>query len=143
MTKVYRQCKQEKSESGKIKKRISRKRYRQTEKGRAGHNRRAKESYHTECGKSARKNYFLERQYGITLDDYNRKFAEQNGCCAICGRHQSEFKKALAVDHNRETKQVRDLLCINCNRDVGVIENKDKIELIKKYLDKWNSKKEK
>jgi hypothetical protein len=44
----------------------------------------------------------LKRKYGITLDQYNQLFAQQNGSCAICSRHQSEFKVALAVDHLRK-----------------------------------------
>ena len=59
------------------------------------------------------------RAYGITLTDYNKMFAEQEGCCAICGKHQSEFKKALDVDHNHLTNQVRGLLCGNCNNGLG------------------------
>ena len=30
--------------------------------------------------------------YGITIEIYNRMFSEQQGCCAICGKHQSSFK---------------------------------------------------
>jgi len=46
-------------------------------------------------------------------------FAEQEGCCAICGKHQSEQKKRLEVDHCHETGHVRALLCTNCNTALG------------------------
>lgn len=36
--------------------------------------------------------------------------------CAICGRHESEFKNRLAVDHNHRTSKVRGLLCFFCNK---------------------------
>ena len=57
--------------------------------------------------------------FGITLNDYNEMFAQQNGCCLICGIHQTELKKTLHVDHNHETGKVRGLLCHNCNHGIG------------------------
>jgi hypothetical protein len=65
------------------------------------------------------KEYYLIYAYGITLEDYNKMFEEQQGCCAICGRHQSELKRALAVDHSHETGKVRGLLCGKCNHALG------------------------
>lgn len=40
----------------------------------------------------------------------------QNACCAICGKHESNFMKRLAVDHNHATSRVRGLLCYRCNK---------------------------
>ncbi len=40
----------------------------------------------------------------------------QEAKCAICGRHESEFKNRLAVDHNHRSKAVRGLLCFYCNK---------------------------
>jgi hypothetical protein len=40
----------------------------------------------------------------------------QAGKCGVCGRHESEFKSKLAVDHNHKTGQVRGLLCYRCNK---------------------------
>ncbi len=65
------------------------------------------------------KDWEYRHKYGIGLDEYNQMFADQGGCCAICGKHQTEFKKSLAVDHNHETGKVRALLCVNCNLGVG------------------------
>ncbi len=61
----------------------------------------------------------LKNLYGITVEDYNLMFVKQQGCCGICGVHQSNFKKALAVDHNHVTGTVRGLLCICCNTKLG------------------------
>jgi len=64
---------------------------------------------------------FRWKRRGIDCDNelYNYLFNEQQGCCAICGKHQSELKKALGVDHNHITGQVRGLLCGICNRGLG------------------------
>jgi hypothetical protein len=67
------------------------------------------------------KNFDLRKKYGIGLDDFNRMFKEQNGCCAICGRHQMEFRKGLVVDHNHSTGAIRKLLCPNCNAAIGML----------------------
>lgn len=50
---------------------------------------------------------------------YDALFQNQNGKCKICQRHQSEFKKALHVDHNHKTKKIRGLLCFSCNSILG------------------------
>ncbi len=71
--------------------------------------------------------YSMRRRYGITLEHYNRMFSEQDGCCAICKTHQSEFKRRLAVDHCHKTGSVRKLLCNACNRALGVIKDNPKI----------------
>lgn len=61
----------------------------------------------------------LKRKFGLSLDDYNSLFESQEGRCAICGRHQSELKRSLYVDHDHTTKKVRGLLCYNCNSLLG------------------------
>ena len=65
------------------------------------------------------KNNQLNWYYNITLDDYNKIFEDQKGCCAICGKHQSLLTKSLAVDHNHDTNKVRGLLCPSCNMGIG------------------------
>ena len=63
------------------------------------------------CSQKQQQGRNLKHKYGLTLQDYNQMFDRQKGCCDICRRHQSEFSKALAVDHNHETGKVRGLLC--------------------------------
>lgn len=76
-----------------------------------------------------RRSKHLEEKYGITLDDYNEAFERQGGCCAICNSPgislsmTGEGPKALAVDHDHHTDQVRDLLCDHCNRGLGYFED--------------------
>jgi hypothetical protein len=65
------------------------------------------------------RNKTLKYRYGITLNDYNRMFAEQKGCCKICNKHASELKVPLQVDHSHITGVVRGLLCGLCNSRLG------------------------
>lgn len=63
----------------------------------------------------------------------------QEGECAICGKHESEFKRQLALDHNHETGEPRGLLCTNCNLLIGCSgEDVDVLSGAMMYLRKWN-----
>ena len=67
--------------------------------------------------------------YECSLELYNNLFVIQNGCCALCGKHQKDLKKNLAVDHCHTTGKIRGLLCITCNTHLGIFEiNKFKFE---------------
>jgi hypothetical protein len=80
------------------------------------------------------------KKYNITLIEYNKLFKKQKGCCAICKKHQSLFKRSLAIDHNHETGVIRDLLCSNCNHMLGhSFENLNVLETAIKYLKKWSN----
>lgn len=60
--------------------------------------------------------------YGITVDEYDRMLARQQGRCAICKRKQEETRtpqKRLGVDHSHATRKVRELLCQHCNLILG------------------------
>ena len=81
-----------------------------------------------------RKSAILKYEYGITLDQYNEMFRAQEGKCAICQRHQNELTRTLCVDHDHKTNKVRALLCLTCNTDVSVVENR--LEEMMKYLNK-------
>ena len=82
-----------------------------------------------------RKNAMLKYQYGITLNDYNKMFEQQKGKCAICKRHQNNLTRTLCVDHDHKTNQVRALLCVTCNTDVSVVE--DRLKEMLNYLNKY------
>ena len=90
-----------------------------------------------------RLNYLKHRQllfqYDITLQEYNRMFERQNGCCAICGLHQTNFKRSLHIDHNHKTGEIRELLCPNCNTVIGKVrEDVNVLTKIASYIEKWN-----
>ena len=65
------------------------------------------------------KNRNLQNNFGLTLDEYNNKLLSQNNVCAICGDFDKD--RALAVDHNHNTGQIRGLLCKSCNLILGRI----------------------
>lgn len=84
-------------------------------------------------------------RYGLTPEEYDRKHAEQNGLCAICGKPETSTGKhgeprMLSVDHNHETGAVRDLLCGPCNFMVGFLEkNPVDPHLFVAYLDRHSA----
>lgn len=72
-----------------------------------------------EKNKEDRQNYFIKWHYNITREEYNELFNNQEGKCAICGRHQSEINHRLCVDHDHATQEIRGLLCKRCNTVLG------------------------
>lgn len=85
--------------------------------------------------KDKKKDWNLQYNFNITLEDYNKMFQEQDGKCAICNKHQTEFDKSLAVDHCHETGKVRGLLCRECNTGLGKFKDSTNLlEKAKNYL---------
>ena len=77
----------------------------------------------------------VKRKFGLTPEQYDTMFEDQKGCCAICGRPQSELKRALAVDHDRKTDRIRGLLCGPCNMSLGGFDhNSERLEKAAAYV---------
>lgn len=74
----------------------------------------------------------LKQFYNITIQEYNNMFEKQEGCCGICGIHQSKLSSSLNVDHDHLNNKIRALLCTNCNTALGKF--KDSIEILEKAL---------
>lgn len=72
-------------------------------------------------------------KFGITQEKYDEMFYSQDGCCAICGIHQSNLKRRLSTDHCHVTKNIRGLLCVSCNTGLGSF--KDNIETLQKAIE--------
>lgn len=70
------------------------------------------------------KRHKLMSLYGITLEQYDEMLEAQNGVCAIC-----ESAGRLCVDHDHETNRVRGLLCVSCNRMLGLAKDDPKVLL--------------
>lgn len=78
----------------------------------------------------------LKRLYGITVEMYDSLLLKQDSRCAICGKHQDEFPKRLAVDHDHKTGEIRGLLCTYCNhRVVGRHTDGSLLRRIADYVD--------
>ncbi len=57
--------------------------------------------------------------------------SRQDGVCAICG--DPPGARALAVDHDHTTNQVRALLCTRCNTALGSA--RDDAEILSRMID--------
>lgn len=94
-----------------------------------------KQRYCEPCRQFTCQRQNLKREFGITLEQYNELFTQQKGLCLGCYKHQSEFKRALAVDHNHVTGKIRGLLCNWCNAGLGQLkENPEILERLAQYL---------
>jgi len=83
------------------------------------------------------RNNDLKRNYGITLQEHQEMYDNQNGLCAICKNEGDGKWKKLCVDHDHETGKVRQLLCRRCNMVLGqVYDNISLLEEHIKYLKK-------
>lgn len=84
----------------------------------------------------------LKRLYGISSDEYQRLFENQNGACAICTcperlRRKDGTPRNLHVDHDHKTGKIRGLLCHYCNTAIGAMrENEDLLLKAIAYLHK-------
>lgn len=84
------------------------------------------------------RNASLKRQYGITLEDYERMLAAQEHCCAICGADYPGGKGDFHVDHDHATGEVRALLCHACNVGLGHFgDDPDRLRVAAAYLEAW------
>jgi hypothetical protein len=64
------------------------------------------------------------RKYGIDRIRYYEMLGKQNYSCAICCRvfefSGNDRSRAVCVDHNHSTSEVRGLLCTSCNTGLGL-----------------------
>lgn len=90
--------------------------------------------------KSQRRNN-LRTKYGLSLRDYDEMLAKQGGVCAICGKDPKDNVVStrvhrLSVDHNHETGKIRGLLCNQCNRGLGFLQDSSHLlRVAANYLD--------
>jgi hypothetical protein len=96
----------------------NRRRYRQSEKGRATIARANKKwnSLH-------RKSYELFKAYGITLEEKEQMYIDQKGICALCGKPLLEDFKRSCIDHNHANDKIRGLVHQICNCIIAWEEN--------------------
>lgn len=91
------------------------------------------------CADIGLQDAYLKRTYGIDSALYYDLLEEQNHECKICGSEgftmAKHHKVKLVVDHCHQTGKVRGLLCHNCNRALGLLQdNISFLDKAKEYL---------
>ncbi|VVB51971.1 Recombination endonuclease VII [uncultured archaeon] len=74
------------------------------------------------------------RRRGITVEQYQDKFIEQDGKCAICGILLEDGKRGAGatIDHDHQTNEFRGILCALCNKALGCF--KESVETLGKAI---------
>ena len=62
--------------------------------------------------------YLLNLRNGVSSAQLEWLKLQQGGLCAICRE-----APAVHVDHDHRTKEVRGVLCFNCNRGLGYLDD--------------------
>tara|TARA_Y100000310_G_scaffold88933_1_gene86027 strand:+ start:324 stop:692 length:369 start_codon:yes stop_codon:yes gene_type:complete len=82
------------------------------------------------------KKYKLKYEYGITPDDYDKMYDEQEGLCKSCGIEIERQGKFTNIDHDhnypksselgkyqKDPRSILGLLCMACNTSRGQLGN--------------------
>ncbi len=77
-----------------------------------------------------RRGYWLKNRYNMTTEEYEKRLADQDGHCQLCPATQPKKGRRMCVDHNHRCcpglrccgQCNRGILCANCNRKVGFLE---------------------
>lgn len=88
------------------------------------------------------RNRVLKRKYGISLDEFGQRMAEQQGLCQICRREMvyGTLSKPV-VDHDHVSGNIRGILCARCNMMLGHFFDSSLLLLnAARYLDAAESK---
>ena len=68
----------------------------------------------------------IKYRYGLSYEDWQKIWDNQNGQCIICEKPFISPSDAC-VDHNHKTGEVRGLLCHRCNCGIGYLNDDPKI----------------
>ena len=75
----------------------------------------------------------LWKRYRIHTPRFNQMIAEQNNSCAICNKDfiekedRTTNRRNYHIDHCHDTKEVRGILCSQCNQMIGLAYEDPKI----------------
>ncbi len=68
------------------------------------------------------RDWWLRRNYGISLVEWDALFEAQIRRCAICGSASPSSTKGWHTDHDHVSGKVRGILCHPCNTTLGRLE---------------------
>lgn len=72
------------------------------------------------CKKEYDKIRHIIYKYELTISDFKKMIKNQSNRCAICGiLFTYKFPFQPFIDHNHKNKEIRGLLCNNCNLLLG------------------------
>jgi len=95
---------------------------------------RASKARRPEGHKAQQRVSWLLRNYGITVEDYDKMVVSQGDRCGCCGKSDKGYRRGYwCVDHCHTTMRVRGLLCGSCNKAIGQLG--DTKEGVQKALD--------
>lgn len=88
--------------------------------------------------RQVQRNAHLKRTFGITLEEFNTIYSNQEGLCNICSIPLQKIGTYTHVDHDHKTNKVRGILCTNCNRGLGhfqdnILNLKNAVKYLKKH----------
>ena len=79
------------------------------------------------CRKYSHIEAYYKRVYRLSINEYLDLAEKQGFVCAICGKENfamgATHTGLLVVDHDHKTGKVRGLLCHNCNRALGLLQD--------------------
>jgi Recombination endonuclease VII len=89
-----------------------------------GHSSHCKKCYEKYYGANTdkKKNYFLKREYGITLEEKREMYENQLGLCKLCNLLMVK-PKDCHVEHNHATGEIRGLVHSKCNLLLGIVQD--------------------
>lgn len=76
--------------------------------------------------------WHLRDKFGIIVDQYKEILNSQGGGCAICRSTFPARRQSFHIDHDYLTGEIRGLLCHNCNRGIGYLQ--DSIKILQKSI---------
>jgi|ERR1700676_714448 len=92
---------------------------------------------------NAKRNSAYKYVFGVDLEYVTQKLHSQEGKCSICSKplNSSTGGTKPQLDHDHSTGMLRDLLCVRCNRVLGLVG--DSVELLMKFVSYIQRHKEK
>jgi len=99
---------------------------------------RAAKSAYDKLNKDRIRDYQMQKNYGISLEDRQVLSESQEHCCGICTISEVDTSSGrLSIDHDHASGVVRGLLCQPCNVAIGSLKDSSAVALkASEYLKK-------